>query len=173
MRQRRRRGHVQPDCAHFLHAGKHLARRAFHLHRAVLHRQHAIGLCRFLHEMRDPDNRNAFLPVEPAHGIEHVAPPHRVEHRGRFVEHEHLRLHRQRPGDGHALLLSAREHMWRARGEGFHIDGAERLINPASNLLRRHAEIFGAEGDVLLHHRGDDLVIRVLEHHAHALANLP
>ncbi|MPN11017.1 hypothetical protein SDC9_158315 [bioreactor metagenome] len=36
-----------------------------------------------------------------------------------------------------------------------------------------HAKVFKPESHILAHHGGDDLVIRVLEHHAAALADLP
>ncbi|MCY1432181.1 hypothetical protein D9M71_481710 [compost metagenome] len=41
------------------------------------------------------------------HHVEHLADHFRVERRGRLVEQHHLRLHAQRTGDGHALLLAA------------------------------------------------------------------
>ena len=46
------------------------------------------------------------------------------------------------------------------------------LIHPPADLSRFHAHIFGREGHILFHHRRHDLVIRVLEHHTGALADL-
>ena len=46
---------------------------------------------------------------QPAHDVEHLADQLGVERRGRLVEEHQLRVHRQRPGDRHALLLAAGE----------------------------------------------------------------
>ena len=42
-----------------------------------------------------------------AHDAEHLAYHFRVKGRSRFVEQQHLRIHSQRPGNGHPLLLAA------------------------------------------------------------------
>ena len=44
--------------------------------------------------------------------------------------------------------------------------------NTALDLLRGYTKILRAEGYILLHHVGNDLVVRVLEHHAHPAADL-
>ena len=46
------------------------------------------------------------------------------------------------------------------------------VVHAAAHLLRRHAKIFQCKGNVFLHHGGNDLVIRVLEHHTHGLADI-
>ena len=56
--------------------------------------------------------------------------------------------------------------------EFIHADGLERRVDALADLLRRHAEVFRREGDVLLDDVGDDLVVRVLEHHADAAAHV-
>ena len=48
----------------------------------------------------------------------------------------------------------------------------EGVVHPAADLLRRDAEVFGAEGHVLFHDGGDELIIRVLQHHPHRAADL-
>ena len=60
------------------------------------------------------------------------------------------------------------------RGLGIlaHAHGGKGLVHAAADFPRRHAEVFQAEGAILLHHGGDDLVIRVLEHHAALFAHL-
>ena len=57
-------------------------------------------------------------------------------------------------------------------GEFRHAHRRQRVVHAAANLLARDAQILRGEGHVLLHHVGNDLVIRVLEHHAHAAADL-
>ncbi len=65
------------------------------------------------------------------------------------------------------------ERLWGARSPELvnarHLHG---VINPAANLLRRNTQILGCEGHILLHDGGDDLVIRVLEHHTHRPADI-
>ena len=51
-------------------------------------------------------------------------------------------------------------------------DEIERLVHPTADFLGRNAEVFGAEGDVLLDDGGNELVIGVLEDHADPSAKL-
>jgi len=60
------------------------------------------------HFMGHHDHRPAFLG-QPLNHPQHLTHQLRVECRGRFVEQHHLRLHRQRPGNRHPLLLAAGE----------------------------------------------------------------
>ena len=69
-----------------------------------------------------------------AHDVEDVADQLRVERRGRLVEEHQLRLHRQRAGDGHALLLAAGE----LRGVVAGLVGRGRR-GPAAALARSRA----------------------------------
>ena len=52
-----------------------------------------------------------------------------------------------------------------------HAHGGEGVIHLFPNFLRGHAQVLRGKGHVLLHHIGNNLVIRVLEHHAHPLAD--
>ena len=52
-----------------------------------------------------------------------------------------------------------------------HAHGLQRRIHALPDLLARHAEILRRKGDILLNDIRHDLVVRVLEHHAHRLAN--
>ena len=58
------------------------------------------------HLMGDHDHRAA-LVGEALHHLEHLANKRRVQRACRFVEQQHLGLHREGPGDGHALPLTA------------------------------------------------------------------
>ena len=70
---------------------------------------------------------------------EHLADELGVERRGGLVEQHQLRLHRQRAGDRHALLLAARE----LRRVGVELvgeaDAVEQLARPRSRRLARRA----------------------------------
>ena len=76
------------------------------------------------------------------------------------------------PGNGDALLLTAGEQMGRVRPgirtypPAFRALSTRRRISGAG-----HAQILRAKGHVLLHHVGNDLVVRVLENHTHAAAD--
>ena len=53
-----------------------------------------------------------------------------------------------------------------------HAHGGQRLIHPLADLGGGHAQVLRGEGHILLHHAGHDLVVRVLEHHAHPAADV-
>ena len=87
--------------------GEEARRRRFLDDLAVVHEDHpAADLPRETHFVRHDEHRHAF-GGELAHDCQHLAPELRVERGGRLVEQQHLRLHGQRPRDGHALLLTA------------------------------------------------------------------
>ncbi|MPM84661.1 hypothetical protein SDC9_131734 [bioreactor metagenome] len=46
------------------------------------------------------------------------------------------------------------------------------LIHPRAHFRLGHPQIFQRKGHVLFHHRRDDLVVGVLKHHAHPLADV-
>ena len=89
-----------------------------------------------------------------------------------FVEQHHLRLHGQRPGNRHALLLAARELF----GVRLRLVGQAHLLQRAggngAGVGSRHIlHGLGREGDVLLHRQVGEEVV-ALEHDAHVLAQL-
>ena len=55
------------------------------------------------------DDHGAALGGQRPHHAQHLAHEFRVERGGRLVEQHHVGLHRERPGDGGALLLAARQ----------------------------------------------------------------
>ena len=56
--------------------------------------------------VRDDDHRHALLG-QTLHDLQHLTDHFGVERGGRFVEQHNVRVHRQRTGDGDALLLAA------------------------------------------------------------------
>ena len=64
------------------------------------------------------------------------------------------------------------EQVRRMLAQLIHADLAESRIHAAADLLRRDAEVFGAKRHIVLHDVCDDLVIRVLEHHADVAAHI-
>ena len=53
-----------------------------------------------------------------------------------------------------------------------HTHRLQRVVHAPADLGGGDAEVFGGESHVLLHHVGDDLVIRVLKDHAHRAADI-
>ena len=122
--------------------------------------------------VRDEHDRDALLAAQALDGVNDLAPALRVEHRRRLVEHDALRAHGDHARDGDALLLPAGEQVRRVRAVFIHPHLPQRLIDAAANFIRRDAEVFRRERHVLLDHVRDDLVVRVLKHHADAAPDL-
>ena len=165
-------GHVQVEAPQVVDALKELPRRAFEDDLTVRHDHQAVGLVRLAHEMGDGDDRHALFPVEPARHLQHLAASAGIQHRRRFVQHHHLRLHGQHAGDRHPLLLSPREEVRGAQPMGRHVHPRERPVDPPPDFVPRQTQVFRAEGHVFFHDRGDDLVIRVLKDHADGAADV-
>ena len=53
-----------------------------------------------------------------------------------------------------------------------HANCLQRSVHPAAAFLWLHAQIFHPKVHILLYNRGDDLIIRVLEHHTHLTARI-
>ena len=86
-----------------------------------------------------------------------------VEHRGRLVEQQHLRVEGEGSGQGEPRALSARQRVGRpvgAVGEG---DRVERAGDPGLDLLARQRAVLRTERDVAPDVLGDDAVSRVLQ----------
>ena len=90
----------------------------------------------------------------------------RVEVRGRLVEHEKPRPHRQHRRDADPLLLAARQVEDGVVAEAVEADHMQRLGLSLQDLGRGSAEVFQTEADLVAHPRADDLRVGVLEHHA-------
>ena len=61
--------------------------------------------------MRDEQHAQTALAAQPTEQLQDPLPRRHIEHRGRLVRQQQLRLHRQRPGDGNPLPLTAGELM--------------------------------------------------------------
>src|SRR5215216_675654 len=66
-------------------------------------------LTREAHLVRHHEHGHLGFAREVAHDVEHLPDHLRVERRRRLVEQHELEVHRERAGDRHALLLTARE----------------------------------------------------------------
>ena len=86
---------------------QHLLRRAVLNDKTVFHVDHAVGdVAGEVHLVGDDDHRAVFI-CELTDDGEHFMRQLRIERAGRLIEAEDVRIHAQRPGDGHALALAA------------------------------------------------------------------
>ena len=162
-------GFLEPEGRDLLGVGEDLLGRAGERDLALAQDDDAVGLEGLLHEVRYVHDRGAGR-AQAAHDAHDGAASAHVEQGAGLVEDEQARLHGERAGDGDALLLAAGEARGVGLGEGAHGDAVELAADAALDLGGLDAEVLGAEGDVVLHDRGDDLVVGVLEHEAEALA---
>ena len=165
----RAEGLLEPEGRDLLGVGEDLRGCAGERDLALAQDDDAVGLEGLLHEVRDVHDRGAGR-AQAAHDAHDGAASAHVEQGAGLVEDEQARLHGERAGDGDALLLAAGEACGVGLGEGAHGDAVELAADAALDLGGLDAEVLGAEGDVVLHDRGDDLVVGVLEHEAEALA---
>ena len=99
--------------------------------------KYALGKARdIVHAVADDDDRRAGLFPVGAEVLLYLPAAGRVEPRGRLIEHEHLRTHRDDARDGYAPLLPARE-LQRGALEQLLIDAGEArgLTHAAVDLL--------------------------------------
>ena len=113
------------------------------------------------------------LPVEPVYGVQHLPAALRVQHGGGLVKNKDIRLQSQNPGNGNALLLPAGQELGRTLFKAAHAYALQSAAHFFRNILFRRAEVSQPKGDILLHQRGDELIVRVLKYHAAGPADLP
>ena len=84
-----------------------LVRAALLADHALVHVDHLVGnIPGKGHLVGHHQHGHAFLR-EGGHNVQHLADHLRIQCRGRLIKEQHLRVHRQRTGNGHSLLLSA------------------------------------------------------------------
>ena len=137
-------------------------------HASPLQPDHTIGVHELVHVMRDQnDGGAAFLQI-----VEH---PHdvgarlRVEHGGRLVQYQHLRIHGEHACNRDALLLAATQPGRIGLAVVLHADGFQRSGDPGPDIIMCDCKILRTEGDIILGDRGDDLIFRMLEDGADAM----
>ena len=118
---------------------------------AFVHHHDGVGKRKgFLLVVGDVDEGDAQFPVHLLQFDLHVLAHLEVQGREGLVQQQDLGLVHERPGDGHALLLSA--------GQGVHVallvvghrDHLEDLAHAAVDLVGGHLLQFQAEGDVVI-----------------------
>ena len=131
----------------------------------------AVGKHGFFRKVRYVNHRDFIFFIEFLHHRRYLAPPARIEHRRGFVQNNNPRLQRKNAGYGYALFLPARKLRCFRMAEFFHSHRAQREIDSPPDFFPRHARVFGAERNVVLHHARHRLVIGVLKHHARVFSD--
>ncbi len=152
--QRHRAQHV--DLAHEVgHEGRgwllvDFHRRADLLDHAVVHHHDAVGhRQRFFLVVRDHDGRDADLLLQPADLAAQADALQRVERRKRFVQQQQAGPCGQRAGQGHALLLAARELARVLGARGRQADQFQQLVNARLDLALLRAAVDEAVAHVV------------------------
>ncbi|SKF62037.1 Uncharacterised protein [Mycobacteroides abscessus subsp. abscessus] len=102
--------------------------------------------------MGDEDDRLAQFPLQAQQPLLQVAAHQRVDGPERFVHQQDVRVGRQRPGDTHPLLLTARELVRVAVGHGpVEADQVHQFVGPGAGLLAAGAVQHRDSGDVVDH----------------------
>ena len=157
---------VQP-----LRLAEHLLGRTLHDDAAAAHDQNAVGLGGLLHIMGDGHNGDARL-AQLADGAHDLCASVGVQHGGGLVQNQAVGPHGDNARNGDALLLPAGQLIRRCLALFVDACQLHGLVDAGADLRRRHTQIFRRKGDVFLHDGGNDLVVGVLEHHAHLLADI-
>ena len=112
------------------------------------------------------------VPGQTPHDVQHLAHQLRVQGGGGLVKEQRLGVHGQGPGDGHPLLLAAREHAGISVGLAGQSHLLQQLHGGALGLGLVHLlDLHRGGGDVGLHRLQREQV-EALEHHAHLLPEL-
>ena len=164
-RKRARERHLQVQFGQHIRLGQNIFGRALRDDAPSVHDDDAVGLGGLVHEMGDHDDGHA-ARVEVFADAHEPCAAARIEHRGRFVQDQDLRIHGKHAGDGDALLLPAGKRGGLAVFETDESDFGQGVSHASSDFGGRDPEVLGAERDVVLHERRHDLVVGILEHHA-------
>src|SRR5665647_2205243 len=117
---------------------------------ALRHEHHPVGgPAGKAHLVGDDDHRHPVLG-QPGHDVEDLVDHLGVERRSRLVEEHDLGIHRQRPSDGHALLLATRKLSGVLVGLLGDADPLQQLVRTLVRpVLVEAAHLDRAKGDVL------------------------
>ena len=154
-----------------LHLSKDLLRGAVGGYRPFVQHHHPLGFRRLIHVVGNEHHGNALLPVQPSDGVYDLPAASGIQHGGGLVQNDTLRLHGNNARDGDALLLPAGQKMGGVLPVLVHVHLLQGAVHSAADFRAGNAQILRAEGHILFHHVGNDLVVRILENHAHVPAD--
>ncbi len=108
-------------------------------------------------------------PVSGGHDLGqrrvHIVDPLGVEVRGRLVQHDERRAHREGAGDGETLPPPAGQVVGVVVAALPQADAPQRILHAGPHGLHREQEVLRAEGHLVVHRPRDGLRVRILEDH--------
>ena len=90
-----------------------------------------------------------------------------------IIQNDTAGLHRQNAGNSHPLFLATAQKMGAMLGKCRHADSGQSITDALTDFFRRDTQIFRSESDIFFYDGCDDLIIGILENHAHILADFP
>ena len=140
---------------------------------AMIEHEHAVAVLRKQGDLLlNDDDGDAECTVGLTQGLENQRGAGGVECRGGLVENQDARTHGEDGGDGHFLLLSAREGGDLAVAQVADADGLERFAHALLDLVVGNAKVLEAKEHLVLDDRSDHLRVDILQHTADDLRDV-
>jgi hypothetical protein len=137
--QARGQRYVESDLPQLLHAPEYLGRGAVHDLPALIHDHHAVEEGGLGHRVGDVEDAHPLPAVQLFDRGDQTVRRRSREERGRLVQHEKPRPHRQRTGDSDPLLLSRREVFYECSRDAAEPERPQRERDALLYLLAREA----------------------------------
>ena len=125
-----------------------------------------------VHAMLDDHHRRARASHNGLDGGAHLGDATRIQVRGRLVQEQQARAHRENRRERQALLLPARQLRRRMIKGCVQAHRAQGLLHARPYLLAGNPQVLHTEGHVVTHAGQDHLGLRVLHEEAHAAPRL-
>ena len=139
----------------------------------MVEHEHAVAVLREQGDLLlNDDDGDAECAVCLAQGLEDQRGAGGVECCGGFVEHQHTWAHSEDGGDGHLLLLPAREGGDLAVAQVADADGLECLAQALLDLIVGNAKVLQTKEHLVFDDRSDHLRVDVLQHAADDLRHV-
>ena len=158
------RREVQPQRGQGCLLREDVCRRAIQRDSPPLQDDDPAGADGLVHRMGDGNNRQP-AAVQAVDKLQDRLAAGRIQHGRGLIEDDAARAHRQDAGQRDPLHLPGGQQVRGPLALLPHADLAQQLFHPPANLCRGQAQVLQAEGDILRHDRGDDLVLRGLKDH--------
>ena len=165
--------HVELQFFHPFYLAEDLSGRSLHGDLSAVHDKDHIRSDRFLHVVRDQNDRDPLRAVQLHSRADDLLAAVRIQHGRWFVQHDTFGLHGDHTRYRDPLLLSAREAVGRFLAVFPHAHSLKALFYPLPDLLGGDSDILRSESDVFLDDLRNDLIVRILKHHSGLSADLP
>ena len=132
----------------------------------------AVGEGGFGGQLGDEDRGDAIAGAQGFQQGGYLATAVGIEQGGGFVQDQVARSHRHHRGNGHALFFAPREMVGRVVPIGLQVEGRQCLFDSPLYFVAGQGQILETEGQFGRDRGRDELVVGILQHHAHPLADL-